>query len=98
LIINTFCNFRKTIFFNINFKTYRDEAKPEYGLTPTKAIIVTLKNGKESINEIESNLENRVYHDQEGNKGSFFDINISILKKRFDERKKHQTNNFLRKL
>jgi RNA binding exosome subunit len=28
------------------------------------------------------NLENRVYHDQEGNKGSFFDINISILKKR----------------
>ena len=48
----------------------------------TKAIIVTLDAGKEYITEIQSELENRVYHDKEGDKGSFFFvINIWILKK-----------------
>ena len=48
----------------------------------TKAIIITLDGGKEHITEIQSELENRVYHDKEGDKGSFFlEINIWILKK-----------------
>jgi hypothetical protein len=64
----------------------------------TKAIIVTLKNGKESINEIESNLENRVYNDQEGNKGSFFGHQHMDSQKRFDERKKHQTIQFFKEI
>ena len=38
----------------------------------TKAIIVTLDGKNESIKEIQSDLENRVYHDKEGDKGSFF--------------------------
>ena len=37
----------------------------------SKAIIVTLADGKESTIEIESEIENRVHHDGEGDKGSF---------------------------
>jgi hypothetical protein len=36
----------------------------------SKAIIVTLEKDKEEITEIQSDLENRVYHDKEGDKGS----------------------------
>jgi hypothetical protein len=32
----------------------------------TKAIIVSLEDGKEAVTEIQSELENRVYHDKEG--------------------------------
>ncbi|WP_413999852.1 hypothetical protein ACMDB5_04650 [Flavobacterium sp. W1B] len=62
----------------------------------TKAIIVTLNGGKESITEIQSDLENRVYHDKEGDKGSFFGNQHIDSQKSFDERKKHQTNAYLK--
>jgi hypothetical protein len=62
----------------------------------TKAIIVTLNEGKETITEIQSDLENRVYHDKEGNKGSFLGNQHIDSQKTFDERKKHQTNSYLK--
>ncbi|MFQ3173916.1 MAG: hypothetical protein ACI9WT_001040 [Flavobacterium sp.] len=62
----------------------------------TKAIIVTLEDGKEAITEIQSDLENRVYHDKEGDKGSFFGGQHIDSQKSFDERKKHQINNYLK--
>jgi hypothetical protein len=39
----------------------------------TKAIIVSLEDGKEAVTEIQSELENRVYHDKEGDKVSLLD-------------------------
>lgn len=62
----------------------------------TKAIIVTLDAGKEYITEIQSELENRVYHDKEGDKGSFFGNQHIDSQKTFDERKKHQINAYIK--
>lgn len=62
----------------------------------TKAIIVTLNGGKETVTEIQSDLENRVYHDKEGDKGSFLGHHHIDSQKSFDERKKHQTNSYLK--
>lgn len=62
----------------------------------TKAIIVTLNDGKEFVCEIQSDLENKVYHDKEGDKGSFQGNQHINSDKTFEERKKHQMNNFLK--
>jgi hypothetical protein len=61
-----------------------------------KAVIVTLEDGKEAVSEIQSDLENSVYHDKEGDKGSFFGNQHIDSQKTFDERKKHQINNYLK--
>lgn len=62
----------------------------------SKAIIVTLEDGKEAVSEIQSDLENRVYHDKEGDKGSFFGGQHIDSQKSFDERKKNQINTYLK--
>jgi hypothetical protein len=49
------------------------KSKQEFGLTQ-KRIIVTLQDGKEAVSEIQSDLDNRVYHDKEGDKGSFSEV------------------------
>jgi hypothetical protein len=51
-----------------------------------KAIIVTLQDGKEAVSEIQSDLENRVYHDKEGDKGSFLEVS-TWTHKSFDKKK-----------
>ncbi|WP_366186075.1 hypothetical protein [Flavobacterium ovatum] len=61
-----------------------------------KAIIVTLEGENESITEIISDIENPVHHDNEGNKGSFFGNQHVNSEKTFDERKKNQTNTYLK--
>lgn len=61
-----------------------------------KAVIVTLEDGKEAVSEIQSDIENSVYHDKEGDKGSFFGGQHIDSQKTFDERKKHQINNYLK--
>ncbi|UFH36362.1 hypothetical protein [Flavobacterium acetivorans] len=60
-----------------------------------KAIIVTLNDGKEFICEVQSDLENKVYHDKEGDKGSFQGNQHINNDKTFEERKKHQMNTYL---
>jgi hypothetical protein len=62
----------------------------------TKAVIVTLNDGKEFVCEVQSDLENKVYHDKEGDKGSFQGNQHIDSDKTFEERKKHQMNNFLK--
>lgn len=64
----------------------------------TKAIIVSLNGGKEKIVEIASEIENSVYHNSEGNKGSFIENTHVNNEKKFDEKKKNQTNDFLKKV
>ncbi|MBI2271424.1 MAG: hypothetical protein HYU69_13860 [Bacteroidetes bacterium] len=62
----------------------------------SKAIIVTLFGGQESIKEIESDIENRIYHEKEGDKGSFMGSRHINNEKKFEERRKHQTYSFLK--
>jgi hypothetical protein len=64
----------------------------------TKAVIVTLEDGKEAVSEIQSDLESSVYHDKEGDKGSFFKGQHMDSEKSLDERKKHQINGYLKEI
>jgi predicted methyltransferase len=58
----------------IQFKNEKMKKQTGIWIDSTKAIIVTLQDGKEAVSEIQSDLENRVYHDQEGDKGSFSEV------------------------
>lgn len=64
----------------------------------SKAIIVKLQNGEKEITEIESEVENRIYHKKEGDKGHFSGSTHVSNEKTFDERKKNQINSFLKKV
>lgn len=62
-----------------------------------KAIIVTLDGQKEEkITEIDSEVENNVYHNKEGNKGTFSGSHHSDSETKFDNRKKEQIDYFLK--
>ena len=63
-----------------------------------KAIIVSLNGEKENVIEIESNIENAVYHDKEGNKGTFSGSHHGNSETKFDERKINQLNDFLKEV
>ena len=61
-----------------------------------KAIIVTLDGQKEEkITEIDSEVENSVYHNKEGNKGTFSGSHHSDSETKFDNRKKEQMDYYL---
>ncbi|MCI4442892.1 MAG: hypothetical protein JHC39_05235 [Lentimicrobium sp.] len=61
-----------------------------------KAIIVTLDGHKEEkITEIDSEVENSVYHNKEGNKGTFSGSHHSDSETKFDNRKKEQMDYYL---
>lgn len=62
----------------------------------SKAIIVTLEGENEKITEIESDVENRIYHVNEGNKGTFDGIHHSSSEKKFEEKRKTEINHFLK--
>jgi hypothetical protein len=64
----------------------------------SKAIIVTLDGGKENISEIESDLENKIYHEKEGNKGTFSGSHHGNNETKFEERRKNETNLFLKNI
>jgi len=62
-----------------------------------KAIIVTLDGQKEEkITEIDSEVENSVYHNKEGNKGTFSGSHHSDSETKFDNRKKEEMDYFLK--
>lgn len=62
-----------------------------------KAIIVTLDGQKEEkITEIDSEVENSVYHNKEGDKGTFSGSHHSDSEAKFDNRKKEQIDYFLK--
>jgi len=61
-----------------------------------KAIIVTLDGHKEEkITEIDSEVENSVYHNKEGDKGTFSGSHHSDSETKFDNRKKEQMDYYL---
>ena len=62
-----------------------------------KAIIVTLEGQKEEkITEIDSEIENSVHHNKEGDKGTFSGSHHGDSETKFDNRKKQQTDYFLK--
>ena len=62
-----------------------------------KAIIVTLNSKKEErITEIDSEIENTVYHNKEGDKGTFSGSHHSDSETKFDNRKKEEMNYYLK--
>ena len=62
-----------------------------------KAIIVSLDGQKEEkITEIDSEVENSVYHNKEGNKGTFSGSHHSDSETKFDNRKKEELDYFLK--
>lgn len=61
-----------------------------------KAIIVALEGQKEEkITEIDSEVENRIYHNNESNKGTFSGSHKSDNETKFDNRKKEQMDYYL---
>ena len=60
-----------------------------------EAVIVTLFDGRENITEIKSDVENRIYHDDEGYKGTFSGDRHGNNEAKFNERKKNQLDHFL---
>ena len=61
-----------------------------------KAIIVTLEGHKEEkITEIDSEVENRIYHNQESNKETFTGTRHGDSETKFDNRKKEQMGYYL---
>ena len=62
----------------------------------SKAIVVTFTDGKRQITEIESDIENRIYHEKEGDKGTFMGSRHINNEKKFGERKKHQFDHFIK--
>lgn len=61
-----------------------------------KAIIVALEGHKEEkITEIDSEIENRIYHNVESNKGTFTGSHQSDSETKFDNRKKEQMEYYL---
>jgi hypothetical protein len=65
----------------------------------SKAIIVTLEGGKdEKISEIDSDVENSVYHDKEGNKGTFSGGHHGSSESKFENRKKEQIDFFIKEV
>lgn len=62
----------------------------------SKAIIVALDGDTEKITEIDSDVENSVYHNKEGNKGTFSEGHHGNSDKKFDDRKKQELDFFLK--
>lgn len=65
-------------------------------LDSSKAIIVTLNNDKEQLITVKSNIENKIYHDKEGDKGSFMGSRHINNESKFNNRKNYQTEQFIK--
>lgn len=61
----------------------------------SKAIIVSLEGTKESITEINSDVENKTHHNRESNNGTFSGEHHSSNETQFENRKAHQMDYFL---
>lgn len=64
----------------------------------SKAIIVIFSQGEKHIIEIESDIENHIYHHDEGNKGSFMGTQHLTGERKYEERKKQQLTAYLKKV
>jgi hypothetical protein len=63
-----------------------------------KAVLVNLAEGQVQVSEINSDIEDRVHHVHEGDKGSFMGSRHINNEKKIEERKRHQVRAFLDKV
>lgn len=61
----------------------------------SKAVIVHLDNGREWVEEIVAEVENRVHHFEEGNPGVFSGSRHLRPEKKFEERRQHELDHYL---
>jgi hypothetical protein len=61
----------------------------------SKAVIISLVDGKEQVERVEAEIENRVHHYGEGNPGVRMGDRHLVPEKRFNERERHQLDNYL---
>ena len=61
----------------------------------SKAIIICLDGNKESITEIDSDIENKTHHLREGNKGTFTGNHHGSSETQFENRIHEQTNHYM---
>ncbi|MDD2673718.1 hypothetical protein DR871_004855 [Flavobacterium petrolei] len=62
----------------------------------SKAIIVALDGETEKITEIDSEVENSVHHNDEGNKGTFSGVHHGNSDKKFENRKEQELDYFIK--
>lgn len=62
----------------------------------SKAVFITFAEGRELITELKADIENKVYHQHEGDSGAFMGTRHINNEKKFDERIKQQTERFLK--
>lgn len=62
----------------------------------SKAVIMTFAEGRELIIELKSDIENKIYHHHEGNKGDFMGTRHINNEKKIAERKRQQIDHFLK--
>jgi hypothetical protein len=67
-------------------------------LDSSKAIVVTLSGTEENVKEIQSDIENRIHHDSEGDQGTFMGQHHLSQERKFDERKRHQIENYVNRI
>ena len=67
-------------------------------LDSSKAIVVTLSGTEENVKEIQSDIENRIHHDSEGDQGTFMGQHHLSQERKFDERKRHQIENYVKRI
>lgn len=88
---------RSLKFFRLSINLEIELMKKQTGIwiDGTKAIIVKLQPEGEVITEVEANIENRIYHGHEGDKGGFSGGRHGNNEKTFEERKKNQMKEYL---
>ena len=64
----------------------------------SKAIIVKLNNSIESVLELKSNIETAVHHENDIDKSIFMGKKHITKENKYEERRKHQTAQFLKKI
>ena len=74
------------------------ETKVGIWIDSAKAIIIQLKEGQHTLKEIASQVENRVQHEKEGDKGTFMGKQHVSDEKKFDRRKEQQLERFFEKV
>ena len=67
-------------------------------LDSSKAIVVTLSGTEENVKEIQSDIENRIHHESEGDQGTFMGQHHLSQERKFDERKRHQIENYVKRI
>ncbi|MBL7850784.1 MAG: hypothetical protein JNN04_07780 [Cyclobacteriaceae bacterium] len=61
----------------------------------SKAVIISLIDGKEQIDRVEAEIENRVHHFSDGDPGVYMGGRHLIPEKRINERERHQLDQYL---